>query len=139
PSCACIPLAVDILPFNDRVSAGSVLHIFRPNSAATTGTGTERAVITPVVPTTVISGTSGSAATDWANSLATADSCMFNLVYTNTTNAQSSPFYNYANDELYVGVDGGNLLKVSGVLYGSAALDVAEWATGFLASFTNRI
>ncbi len=127
------------LAFVESVSGGSVLHILRPNTAATNGTGTEGTVITPVVPTTVISSTSGSAATDWANCLATADSCMFNLVYTNTTNAQSSPFYNYATDELYVGDDGGKLWKATGVFNGTPALAGGGWAAGILVNLAHKL
>src|SRR5439155_727522 len=54
-----------------RTSAngGSVLHVLRPNTLAINGTGTEGTVILPVVPTTVINSTDGSAASNWSTCL----------------------------------------------------------------------
>ena len=68
-----------------------------------------------LVPTTVISSTSGTAATDWSSCLAGTGSCMFNQVYNSTANSQSPPFYDYLTDELYVGDDGGKFWKATGV------------------------
>jgi hypothetical protein len=55
---------------------------------------------------------------------------MFNLIYNSTTNSQSSPFYKYNTDELYVGDDGGKLWKVTGVFNGTPALAAGNWANG---------
>src|SRR5256712_8915105 len=87
-------------------------------------------VAAPVAPSTVINSTDGSAATDWSTCLGGTGSCMFNLVYNSTTNTNSSPFYNYSTDELYVGDDGGKLWKVTGVFNGTPALATGNWAAG---------
>src|SRR5207249_3020884 len=95
--------------FIESLSTGSVLHVLRPKTSAIIGGVTEGTVMLPAVPSTVVNSTDGNAATAWSGCLAGTGSCLFNLVYTNTTNTQSSPFYNYGTDGLYVGDDGGKL------------------------------
>jgi hypothetical protein len=64
---------------------------------------------------------------------------LFNLVYNSTTNSQSSPFYNYGTDALYVGDDGGKLWKVTGVFNGTPALATGGWASGLSIGVSQKL
>jgi hypothetical protein len=89
-------------------NAGSVLHILRWNSA---DGGTVSAPKTPAQTQTKLANCAGTT------------SCMINVTLSNThiiTN--SSPFYDYTNDVIYVGDDIGVLYKVSGVLTGTPSV-----------------
>jgi hypothetical protein len=98
------------LAYVESTSSGSILHVLRWK-AGEGNSGTPPAL--PVTPTNVI--TSGTCPNDGS-------SCVFNLTYTTSGNTFSSPFYNYATDELYVGDDGGVLWKISGVFNGTPAV-----------------
>jgi hypothetical protein len=96
----------------------AILHVLRWVS----GEGTVSSPATPDISTSD-SGT-------WTSCLATSNSCMFNLTYTTSANANSSPFYNYSNDTLYVGDDAAFLWKITGVFNGTPALATGNWANG---------
>jgi hypothetical protein len=58
----------------------------------------------------------------WSSCPATCTSCLFNLTFSGSiSDSISSPFYNYANDTLYVGDDIGVLHKFTGVFNGTPA------------------
>jgi hypothetical protein len=96
--------------FVESISSGSVLHILRPVA----GEGT---VAVPVVPTIVTS-----TGTTWTSCLAGSGSCMFNLTYNTAANTNSSPYYLYSDDTLFVGDDNGKLYKITGVFAGTPAV-----------------
>lgn len=52
--------------------------------------------------------------------------CMFKIS-TGQNNTRSSPYYDYINDELYVGSANGTLRKFTGVFLGNPAAAVAPW------------
>src|SRR6266516_2805823 len=103
--------------FVESLSTGSVLHILRPKTDAINGIGTEGTVGVPVVPSTVTSD-----GTTFNNCVATSASCMFNLTYTTAANTNSSPYYVYFDDILYLGDDNGKLVKITGVFNGTPAV-----------------
>ena len=88
-----------------------VLHILRWKS------GDGGTVGAPVLVTTSV--------TTGANYVAckgTATSCLLSLVFGNAGGSTSSePFYDFDTDNLYVGDDGGNLHKFTGVFFGAPA------------------
>jgi hypothetical protein len=96
----------------------AILHILRPES----GEGGTYSV--PVAPKTTSTPSSG----DWTTCLAGTTSCMFNLTYSTNSNTNSSPFYNYDKDTLYVGDDNGVLWKINPVFTGTPAL-ATDWAS----------
>jgi hypothetical protein len=54
--------------------------------------------------------------------------CQLNLAYGNSNNdSTSAPFYDYTNDLIYVGDDGGNVHKFTGVFNGTPAEAGAPW------------
>jgi hypothetical protein len=53
---------------------------------------------------------------------------MFNLTYSTNSNSNSSPFYNYDKDTLYVGDDNGVLWKINPVFSGTPAL-ASDWSS----------
>jgi hypothetical protein len=58
----------------------------------------------------------------WSSCPATGTSCLFSLTFSgSSSDSISSPFYNYANDALYVGDDIGVLHKFTGVFNGTPA------------------
>lgn len=73
-------------------------------------------VATAVAPTPISTGNA------WSTCPATGTSCLFSLTFSgNNSDAISSPFYNYANDTIYVGDDNGALHKFTGVFNGTPA------------------
>jgi len=69
-----------------------------------------------VAPTPITSGS------PWSTCPATGTSCLFSLAFSGgSTDVQSSPFYDYTADNLYVGDDGGRLHKFTGVFKGTPA------------------
>jgi hypothetical protein len=93
-------------------SGGSILQIVKWKS----GQGT---IAAPVAPTTTLT-----AGQSWAVNCPVGNSCVRSIVF-NSASAQpdsnSSPFVNYATDELYVGDDSGRLHKFTGVFNGMPA------------------
>lgn len=58
----------------------------------------------------------------WSSCPATGTSCLFSLTFSGSiSDSISSPFYNYANDTLYVGDDIGVLHKFTGIFNGTPA------------------
>jgi hypothetical protein len=56
------------------------------------------------------------------------DACQLSLTFSNNKNStRSAPFYDYANDIIYVGDDGGNIHKFTGVFNGTPAEAGAPW------------
>jgi len=98
----------------------AILHILRPES------GEGGTYLAPVAPKTTVTSTSPTASSDWAACLAGSTSCMFNLTYTTSSNTNSSPFYNYDKETLYVGDNGGVLWKINPVFNGTPAL-ASDW------------
>jgi len=119
-----------MVAFVEKGSSGAVLHVLRPESGEGASSGGYATSI--AAPTTIVPSTSPTAAADWANCLAGATSCMFNLTYTSNSNSNSSPFYNYTlgADTLYVGDDAAFLWKITGVFNGTPALATGNWANG---------
>ena len=95
------------IAYVESLATGSVLHILR----WTSGQGS---IATPHAPDHDISGTAWSTCPG-------ASSCVQSFTYSTTTNSVSAPFYNYANDVLYVGDDAGKLYKFTGVFNGTPA------------------
>jgi hypothetical protein len=88
-----------------------VLHILRWKS------GDGGTVGAPVLVTTSV--TTGA---NYVACKATATSCLLSLVFGNAGGSTSSePFYDFDTDNLYVGDDGGNLHKFTGVFFGAPA------------------
>jgi hypothetical protein len=63
---------------------------------------------------------------DWTTACTPGQSCMFSFTFTAGTAVNSSPFYDFATDELYLGDDSGMLHKFTGVFNGTPM----ELATG---------
>jgi hypothetical protein len=64
---------------------------------------------------------------DWSTCPATGTSCLFSLTFSDSTpDSISSPFYDYANDTIYVGDDSGVLHKFTGVFNGTPAEVMSE-------------
>ena len=94
---------------NAGVSGTAILKILK----WVAGQGTVSASTTP---TPISTGNS------WSSCPATGTSCLFSLTFSGTiSDSISSPFYNYANDTLYVGDDIGVLHKFTGVFNGTPA------------------
>lgn len=92
--------------FVETKSGGSVLHLLKFVAGDGAGVGA------PVAPTHLL--TSGS----W-NSCPVSGSCMISLTFGGTTDTDSSPFYDYGRDEMYVGDDNGVLHKFTGAFKGA--------------------
>lgn len=103
--------------FVEQGTSGAVLHVLKWKS----GEGTAPDV--PTVPDQSINSTDVGAATAWSTCLGDiTKSCMFNVQFANGANdSNSSPFYDYARDVLYVGDDGGTLHKFTGLFYSTPA------------------
>lgn len=69
-----------------------------------------------VAPTPITTGNA------WSTCPTSGTSCLFSLTFSGgAADSYSSPFYNYANDTLYVGDDNGRLHKFTGVFAGTPA------------------
>jgi hypothetical protein len=69
-----------------------------------------------VAPTPIATGN------PWSTCPVTGTSCLFSLAFSNSVpDSNSSPFYNYGNDSLYVGDDAGKLHKFTGIFNGTPA------------------
>jgi hypothetical protein len=87
----------------------------------------EGTVALPVAPD---SGNTNTSASSYVSCKAAtpAQSCQLNLAFSNTDpDTKSSPFYDYANDIVYVGDDGGSVHKFTGVFNGTPAEAGAPW------------
>jgi len=96
-------------------NGGSILQIlkWKPGSTVTV----QGSIATPATPDTRLA-----AGQNWATNCPAANSCVRSIVF-NGANADtnSSPFYNYGTDALYVGDDSGLLHKFTGVFLGTPA------------------
>lgn len=116
-----------MVAFVEKGSSSAILHVLKWKS----GQGTSGSTIAPVVPdTTCTAASTCTPSGTWAGCLGGSTSCMFNLTYSTHTNSNSSPFYDYTNDAIYVGDDSGYLWKITGVFNGTPARAAAPWATG---------
>jgi hypothetical protein len=101
---------------------GATLHIlkWKPGTTATVQ-GTLNA---PAAPDTTLS-----AGQAWnTTNCPTNNSCVVNIALSGANpDTNSSPFYNYNTDELYVGDDSGNVHKFTGVFNGTPAESGAPW------------
>ncbi len=77
---------------------------------------TQGTVSSAVAPTAITTGN------PWSTCPSSGTSCLFSLAFSGSAaDSYSSPFYNYANDTLYVGDDNGRLHKFTGVFAGTPA------------------
>lgn len=108
------------IAYVETAAAGAILHILKWKPGATaTVQGTLSA---PAVPDTTLA-----AGAAWSTCPA-ANSCVANIAFgTATPDSNSSPFYNYSTDELYVGDDSGNVHKFVAVFNGTPAEAGAPW------------
>lgn len=102
------------IAFVESKAGGSVLDLlfYAVNDGVDTSTG---AYVT-AAPSTVLASGSG-----WTACPTNGASCMISLPFGTTTAVNSSPFYNFAFDTLYLGDDAGVLHKFTGVFNGTPA------------------
>jgi hypothetical protein len=96
-------------------NGGSILQIlkWKPGIAVTV----QGSIATPATPDTLLA-----AGQNWTTNCPAANSCVRSIVFNGTQpDTNSSPFYNYSNDTLYVGDNAGVLHKFSGVFAGTPA------------------
>ncbi|MHB8608160.1 MAG: hypothetical protein ACYDCG_07655 [Candidatus Acidiferrales bacterium] len=98
--------------FVESNAGGSVLHLLK----YTVGDGTDPtgSVFLTTAPTNLLTSGSG-----WNACPATGTSCMISLTFSTSTASNSSPFYNFALDQLYLSDDSGVLHKFTGVFNGT--------------------
>lgn len=100
-----------------NANGGAILHMlkWKPGPLFTVVQGT---IAAPATPDTVMA-----AGQAWnTTNCPTANSCVVNIIFNGARPVtMSSPFYNYATDELYVGDDNGVLHKFTGVFSGTPA------------------
>jgi hypothetical protein len=98
--------------FMEGTGGTGVLHILRP------GTGAQGTLASPVTVTP-----SATAAAYITCKATPSNACLFNIPF----DSLSSPFVDYGADVIYVGDNGGNLHKFTGVFNGSPAEAGAPW------------
>ena len=115
------------IAYVETASGGATLHILKwkpGTTAAVQGT-----LNVPATPDTTLA-----AGQAWnSTNCPAANSCVVNIAFSGATpDTNSSPFYNYATDELYIGDDSGNVHKFTGAFSGTPAEAGAQWpvATG---------
>jgi hypothetical protein len=100
--------------------SGAVLHLLKWKAGEGASVGDTAAPTTPL-----------SAGQDWAANCPAGNSCIMNITFNGGAAAQdtnSSPFYNYNTDILYVGDNNGMLHKFTGVFLGAPAeVITAPW------------
>ena len=111
-----------MLAFVESAAASSVLHLLRPQVGD--GTNVGGTTIVPIAPAHIVS--------NW-NACTVGASCEINLTYSTgaaaNSDTNSSPYYDYAHDALYVGNNNGQLYKIAPVFNGGATLPgiVSGW------------
>jgi hypothetical protein len=105
------------IAFVESNSGGSVLHLLQFLEFD----GVDLNGVTVVAPPTNVLTSGG-----WS-ACPLAQSCMINLTFSSGTAGNSSPFYNFATDELYLGDDSGVLHKFTGVFNGTPAEVTTGW------------
>lgn len=100
--------------FVESNTGGSVLHLLQ----YTVGDGTDpvTGALVTATPTHLLTSGSG-----WNACPTDGTSCMISLMFSNGTAGNSSPFYNFAFDTLYLSDDSGVLHKFTGVFNGTPA------------------
>ena len=96
-------------------NGGSILQIlkWKPGAGATV----QGTIAAPATPDTTLA-----AGQNWTSNCPAANSCVRSIVFNGARqNTNSEPFYNYTNDTLYVGDNGGVLHKFTGVFLGTPA------------------
>ncbi len=107
--------------FVESNAGGSVLHLLQ----YTVGDGTDPAtntMILTVAPTNLLTSGSG-----WNACPTDGSSCMISLTFSPSSASNSSPFYDFAFDELYLGDDSGVLHKFTGVFNGTPTEVTTGW------------
>ncbi|MEQ1949607.1 MAG: hypothetical protein ABL995_20615 [Bryobacteraceae bacterium] len=117
-------------------NGGNVLHVLRPKPNANTTGPTVTADGTVPVPATITPSADGSA---WTTCLSGSTACLFDVVLTgSSSDTNSSPYYDYASDSIYVGDDTGKLFKIVGVFNGTPALAGGSWPVQNRVTGANR-
>jgi hypothetical protein len=101
------------IAYVETSTSGAVLHLLKWKSGEGTGVGD---AATPA--TTLAAGQ------NWVSNCPAANSCIANLTFNGGAADQdtnSSPFYDYNTDNLYIGDNNGKLHKFSGVFLGTPA------------------
>ncbi len=102
--------------FVESAAGGATLRLLKWSSSDCGGTCTTRA------PDTVATGTS------WAAAPCTTGSCVISIAFNGgADDTNSSPFYNYTTDILYVGDNSGKVHKFTGVFYGTPTEVTTTW------------
>jgi len=118
--------------FVGTVGGGATLHILKWKA----GQGT--AVNSPATADTTLS-----AGQSWTASCPAANSCIRNIAFSGAQpDTNSSPFYDYTNDILWVGDDTGNVHKFTGVFLGTPAeVTTSPWpkSTGHTNTLTSPV
>ena len=106
--------------FVESNAGGSVLHLLQ----YTVGDGTDQVTgaLVTATPTNLLTSGSG-----WNACPTDGSSCMISLTFSASTAGNSSPFYNFATDELYLDDDSGVLHKFTGVFGGTPTEVTTGW------------
>jgi hypothetical protein len=106
--------------FVESNPGGSVLHLLQ----YTVGDGTDQntGALVTAPPTNLLTSGSG-----WNACPTDGSSCMISLTFSTSTAGNSSPFYNFAFDTLYLGDDAGVLHKFTGVFNGTPTEVTTGW------------
>jgi hypothetical protein len=107
--------------FVESNAGGSVLHLLQ----YTVGDGTDpsgNGALVTAPPTNLLTSGSG-----WNACPTDGSSCMISLTFSASTAGNSSPFYNFALDTLYLGDDAGVLHKFTGVFSGTPTEVTTGW------------
>jgi hypothetical protein len=101
----------------ENAAGGATLRILKWKAGEGTGAGY------PVAPTTTLS-----AGQSWAVNCPAGNSCISSIAYNGGfQDTGSAPFYNYANDTLYVGDDSSRVHKFTGIFKGTPAEVTTNW------------
>jgi hypothetical protein len=103
--------------FVENAAGGATLHILKWKAGEGTGAGY------PVAPTTTLS-----AGQSWAANCPAGTSCISRIAFNGAfQDTGSTPFYDYATDNLYVGDNSGRVHKFTGVFAGAPAEVLVSW------------
>ncbi|MGO9640252.1 MAG: hypothetical protein ACLP1Y_02970 [Candidatus Acidiferrales bacterium] len=136
-----ISLAGDQIVWVEGGGGNARLHILKPYMGGADGT-----IAAPHTPTASGTAAAYRTCTPAAPVGATSHACLFNITFTNgkddtgdgATITPSSPYYEYGNDSLFVGDDGGNLHQFTNIFYGSPAeVTTGGWPVATLPADTN--
>ncbi|MFI5094395.1 MAG: hypothetical protein ACHQIK_13225 [Candidatus Acidiferrales bacterium] len=108
------------LAFVESNSGGSILHLLL--YAVGDGTDPGSGAVVTAAPTNLLASGSG-----WNACPTNGTSCMISLTFSTSTAVNSSPFYDFAYDTLYLGDDAGVLHKFTGVFGGTPAEVTTGW------------